>query len=108
MKTSTMQARNLRPTISKMIMALVCASVMGGMAMRPALAKDNDKRAEHQDKGRHKGESHADRDRRGYQRPYYPQRGYYSQPVYAPPPVYYAPEQSPGISIFLPLDIRIR
>jgi hypothetical protein len=36
-----------------------------------------------------------------YQHPYN-----YSQPVYAPPPVYYEPQQSPGISLFFPLDIR--
>jgi hypothetical protein len=36
-----------------------------------------------------------------YQHPYH-----YSQPVYAPPPVYYAPQQSPGISFFFPLDYR--
>lgn len=41
----------------------------------------------------------------GY-RPVYPQPYLYSQPVYVPPPVYYAPRQSPGISLFFPLDLR--
>jgi hypothetical protein len=103
MKTSTLQARNLRPTISKIMISLVFASMIGGIATGPALARDDDRRDEHQDRGRHKGESHVDRDRRGYQQPHY-----YAQPVYVPPPVYYAPQPSPGISLFFPLDIRIR
>ena len=39
-------------------------------------------------------------------RPRYAQPYYYSAPVYVPPPVYYAPRQSPGISLFFPLDLR--
>ena len=104
MKTSTNQARNFRPTISKIVTALAVASVMGAMAMTPALG---DNRKGHQDQGLHKGQSKGDRDRREY-RPVYQQPYYYSQPVYVPPPVYYAPQQSPGISFFLPLDIRRR
>jgi hypothetical protein len=103
MKTSTNQARNLRPAISKIVMTLAIASVMGGMAITPALG---DNRQGHQDRGMHKGERQGDRERHEH-RPVY-QRPYYSQPVYAPPPVYYAPEPSPGISLFLPLNIRIR
>lgn len=103
MKTSTNQARNLRPAIRKIVMALAVASVMGGMAITPALG-DNDGRQMHRDNGRHNGEWRGDRDRREY-RPVYRQP-YYSQPVYVPPPVYYAPQQSPGISFFFPLDFR--
>ena len=103
MKTSTMQAGNLRPIISRIVIARVCSSVMGGIAMTPAFARDNDQRAGHRDNGKHKVERHADRDWRGYQEPYY-----YAQAVYAPPPDYYAPQQSPGVSVFLPLNIRIR
>ena len=103
MKTSTKQVRNLRPTISKIVMALAVASVMGGMAITPALAKDNHDRQGHRDNGWHKGQAKGDRDRRDY-RPSY----YYPQPVYVPPPVYYAPQQSPGISFFFPLDIHRR
>jgi hypothetical protein len=98
MKTSTNQALNFRPTISKIVMALAVVSVLGGMAITPALA-DNDGRQVRRDNGRH----HGDRDRRVYRHPYN-----YAQPVYAPPPVYYAPQQSPGISFFFPLDIRRR
>ena len=106
MKTSTKQARNFGPTISKIVMALGVASVMGGMAITPALA-DNDHRGNnhrqvHRDNGRHNGEWRGDRnDRRGYQQSYY-----YSQPVYAPPPVYYDPQPSAGISLVFPLNFR--
>jgi hypothetical protein len=105
MKTSTTQARNFRLTISKILTALAVASVMGGIAITPAFAKDNDHRHGHRDNGWHKGEWHGDRDRREY-RPVYQAPYYYSQPVYAPPPVYYAPPQSPGVSLFFPLNIR--
>ena len=103
MKSSTSQTRKLRPAISKIAMALAVVSVIGGVAMASALARDNDRRDVHQDKGWHKGERQRDQHRPVYQRPYY-----YSQPVYAPPPVYYAPQPSPGISFFIPLDIHIR
>jgi hypothetical protein len=91
MKTSTQQAANVRPAIGRIAMALALASVIGGLSVTPALARDNDRRD---------GRGHErDRDRHEYRRPY-------SQPVYAPPPVYYAPQQSPGISLFFPLDFR--
>jgi len=105
MKISTNQVRKLRPTISKIVIALALASVMGGIAVTPAHSKGNDDRKGYQGKGGKKGEQRGDRDRREY-RPGYLQPNYYSQPVYAPPPVYYAPQPSPGISLFLPLNIR--
>jgi hypothetical protein len=113
MKTSTKQARNFGPTISKIVMALGVASVMGGMAITPALA-DNDHRGNnhrqvHRDNGRHNGEWRGDRnDRRGYQQSYYYSQPsyYYSQPVYAPPPVYYDPQPSAGINLVFPLNFR--
>ena len=109
MKTSTKQASNFRPTISKVVMALAVASVMSGMAITPALAKDNDNRQGHRDNGLHKGQSKGDRDRPEYRpvyQPVYEHPYYYSQPVYVPPPVYYTPQPSPGISLFFPLDLR--
>ena len=107
MNTSTNQARNSRPTISKIVMAFAVASVMGGMAVTPALG---DNRKGHQDQGLHKGQFKGDRVRPVYQpvyRPVYqPSYYYYSQPVYAPPPVYYEPQASPGISLFFPLNFH--
>jgi hypothetical protein len=52
------------------------------------------RRYEH-DRGEHRG------------REDYRSRAYsYAQPVYVPRPVYREPRPSPGISIFLPLDLR--
>ena len=117
MKTSTNQARNFRPTISKIVTALAVASVMGAMAMTPALGQSNESRARAaQDRGRHDDRNQNDnrnrndrrdqRESRPVYRPVYQHPYNYSQPVYAPPPVYYAPQPSPGISLFFPLDIR--
>jgi hypothetical protein len=107
MKTSTTRATNVRPTISRIITVLAVASVMGGIAITPALAKNNNKGDGRHDNGWHKGEWKGDRGRPNYvYRPVYQEPYYYSAPVYAPPPVYYAPQQSPGISLFFPLDIR--
>jgi hypothetical protein len=112
MKTAMLQARNATPAISKIMISLVFATMVGAIATGPALARDDGRRDErqdqgrrdeHPDEGRQRGESHNDRDRHESQRPYH-----YAQPVYVPPPVYYAPQPSPGISLFFPLDIRIR
>jgi hypothetical protein len=112
MKTSTKQAKDFRPTIRKIVLALALVSVMGGMSMSPALSKDDDDRRGHADKGWHKGEWRGDRDEwrdvRPVYRPVYVEPYYYSRPVYVPPPVYYPPQQSPGINLFFPLEIRIR
>jgi hypothetical protein len=102
MKTSITQTRHFRPAISRIVMALAAISVIGGMAVTPALA---DERPAYRDNGLHRGQQMRDRDRREY-RPVYQHPYYYSQPVYAPPPVYYQPQQSPGISFFFPLDLR--
>ena len=124
MKTSANQARHLRPTISKIVMALAVASVMGGITISSALGQDNDSRARAgQDRGRNDDRDrndnrgrNDDRDRNDNRdrnndrdqredRPVYVQP-YYSEPVYAPPPVYYDAQPSPGINLFFPLDIR--
>jgi len=89
-------------------MALAAGSIVGAF-LTPALSRDGDERRgdrderrEHADKGWHKGEWRRERG------PVYEEPYYYSRPVYAPPPVYYPPQQSPGINLFLPLDIRTR
>jgi Ni/Co efflux regulator RcnB len=113
MKTMTMRSSFFSPLHAKVLVALIAACGVAGISMMPAHAESNDKRDEHQDKGNHKDEGHGDRehgdrergdrDRRGHDGP-----GYYPQPVYAPPAVYYPPQQSPGLSLFVPLDIHIR
>lgn len=98
MRTSNTRARKFRLTVGKIVMALVCASMIGGTFIAPAFADDH---------GRREGYQHRKykKSRRVYQQP---PRYYYSEPVYAPPPVVYYPEpyQSPGISIVFPIHIR--
>ena len=101
-------------------MGLAIASMLGAMALTPAFA-DNDgghdngrhygqQRGENRgDWTRHRGDRdrHAYRDSRGalvYR--YGPDPYYYAAPVYAPRPYYHAPQPSPGISLFFPLDFR--
>jgi hypothetical protein len=106
MKTSTKQAKNFRPTLSKIVIALAVASVTGGMSVTPAFGEDRG----HRDNGWHNDNRHDDRYWREHQRVYRPVYRHpytYSQPVYAPP-VYYPPQPSPGFSLFFPLDVRFR
>jgi hypothetical protein len=103
MKTSNMRARKFSSIIGKIVMAVVLASMIGGMAIAPAFARDGDRRDGYRDRGRYE-HGRYEHGRRYYQpRPYY-----YPPPVYAPPPVVYAPApyQSPGITLVVPFHIR--
>lgn len=92
--TSTIHAKRLVSAVGKVAIALVFASMIGGISIAPAFG-DN----------RHDGYNGRGHgyDRRGYQ-----YHRYYPPPVYAPPPVIYAPApyQSPGISLVFPIVIR--
>ena len=86
-------------------MALIFASVIGGISAGPALAK-NDKRGQgpqqrgyYDDRGRHDNRGWYDNRGRRVYRPY----GYYHpRPAYGPPPAFFVPVPSPGIEIFFP------
>lgn len=109
MKTSTIQAGNSRPTIRNILMTLALGAAMGGLLTTTTAFSDDHDRDGRGDKGWHKGESRGrgyGYERRPVYRPVYREPYYYARPVYAPPPVYYPPQQSPGISLFLPLDLR--
>jgi hypothetical protein len=101
MSLSTPRAPQGRSLVGTLGLALAVAAVLVGLALGPALSKENERRSAPQ--------GHAQRGhqpaRRGYQ-PY----GYYPPPpvIYAPPPVVYVPPPSPGISLFFDLPIRIR
>ena len=99
MKTSTTQAGKVWPAIGKVVAALAVASMIGGIASTPAHG---------QGKGWHKGWDKGEWRGDYYQGDYRPvyREPYYSPPVYVPAPVYYYPVQSPGISLFFPLDLR--
>ena len=110
MKTLIQKTGYVRSTGSKAVIALIFTSAISGLSISSAHADDD-----WGDRGEHHGhhEWRGDRDYRPrYQQPYnYAQPvyvappEYYAQPVYVPPPVYYAPQQSPGISLFLPLHL---
>jgi hypothetical protein len=97
MSSSNMRARKFSSTISKIVMALVFALMIGGISMTPAFGDD------HGRGGGHRGHERHEHGGRGYQ-----SGGYYPAPVYAPPPVVYVPDpyQSPGISLVVPIRIR--
>ena len=93
MRTSKTRGRKFSSTVGKIAMALVFASLICGISVAPAFARDNDRRDGYYEHGR-----------RGHR----PPPRYYGGPVYAPPPVVYAPMpyQSPGISLVFPIHIR--
>lgn len=96
---------------NRVVMTLVFALAICGLSISPAFA-DHDDDHEH---GNHYGQNEWHRDHDDYGNRYgngygdgyrYQQPYRYAQPVYVPPPVYYAPQQSPGVSLFLPLNFR--
>ncbi len=110
MKTMTRRSRFFSPLHGKTLVALIASSVVCGIAgisMMPAHADGNDKHDQHQDQGQHKDQGHGDKDHHDQDRRRHEETRYYPQPIYAPPPVYYPSQQSPGISLFVPLDIHI-
>ena len=90
--------------VGKILMALIFASLIGGISAGPALARDGYRdrgpahRGWHDDRGRQ-----WDRGRRVY-RPH----GYYRPGPGYGPPIYPVPVPSPGVSIFLPFPFDIR
>lgn len=93
---------------SKVALAATWATVMAGLAMSPPLfARDYDqgrrdgRNVEHRQRDWRANDARTHRYRHVFRQPYA-----YAQPVYIPPPVYYEPRQSPGISLFFPLDLR--
>jgi hypothetical protein len=87
MNTSTTQARHFRRKAGKIAMAIAVASATVGLAMTPAYGDEHDNRGHE----RHRVHHYVRHD---------------AQPFYAPAPVYYAPQPSPGISLFIPIVIR--
>lgn len=110
MKSLIPKLKYLRPARRKVAMVLAFTSLVSGLSMSPAFAARD---GEH-DRGDRQGDHgqrawHGNRENYGYRPQYRPEyrRPYnYEQPVYVPPPVYYEPRQSPGISLFFPLDLR--
>jgi len=109
MKSSIRQDSFFRSGGRRALMTVALASLIGALSISPAFA-DHDYYDYGRDRGQRHGHHHNDwrGDRDGYYgyQPEYRRPYVYSQPVYVPPPAYYAPQQSPGISLFFPLDLR--
>ena len=90
--------------VGKILIAIIFASVIGGISAGPALGKDDNRGHGPKQQGRHDNRRwQDDRYRHDYRgREVYRSYRYQREPIYAPPPVIYAPEPSPGISIFFP------
>ena len=106
MQTLNTWATHVRSVVGTLVLALVLASVLGGISVVPAFGQEREWRAE---RWRERRAERAERWRerraeRWRERHAYP--AYVPPPVYAPPPVVYAPPPSPGISLFFPLHIR--
>lgn len=102
--------RSSRATGGRVAVIVTFAALIVGASMSSAFAGKYDNRGRgnphnaYDHRGWNGGHPGYRPDYRGeYRRPYL-----YAQPVYAPPPVYYEPQQSPGISLFFPLDVRRR
>ena len=107
MKSSMSQTRYFRPTGRRVVMALAFASLISSLSISPAFADRDDERGQGARQGNYGQREWRDDRRQRHMRRHVYQRPYsYAQPVYVPPPVYYEPQQSPGISLFFPLDFR--
>jgi hypothetical protein len=109
--TSPTAAVRARRKLTRAMTLLLTAGLVA-LSSGLAVADDDDHHDRgHEQRGNHGNQGYRHREWReedrayGY-RPVYPQPYVYAQPVYVPPPVYYAPRQSPGISLFFPLDLR--
>jgi hypothetical protein len=92
-----------------LLAAMWTVAITGLVVSSPLIAKDYDQGGRG---GRNMGHGQRDwraNDARNHQYRHVYRRPYvYAQPVYVPPPMYYEPRQSPGISLFFPLDLRQR
>ena len=110
MKTSNTRTRKFSSTVGKMLMALVFASMIGGVFIAPAFGDDDDRRGGYGTGGQYQhsqyGDSRYEHGRYEHGQRGYQHRTYYSEPVYAPPVDVYIPTPSPGISLVFPIHVR--
>ncbi|GEM_PF-656122 len=133
MKALLHKSRYFESTGSNVMIRLIVASAISVLSLSPAFAdrddgygggyRDGDRGHQewHGNEGGYRGGDHdhqewhgngggyRDGDRghqewHGYGYGGYPQPYGYAQPVRVPPPVYYSPQQSPGITLVLPLN----
>ncbi len=106
-----LQFSRLGAITRKAAIAITLCSALGSLTITPAVADNRNNHYQNQNK--HHG-NQGNQGRRGWHgerevytyRPVYRHPYSYAQPVYVPPPIYYEPRQSPGVSLFFPLDFR--
>jgi hypothetical protein len=99
MKALLHKSRYFESTGSNVMIRLIVASAISVLSLSPAFAdRDDGYGGGYRDGDRGHQEWH------GYGYGGYPQPYGYAQPVRVPPPVYYSPQQSPGITLVLPLN----
>jgi hypothetical protein len=94
MNISTTQAKRFRARVGKIAIVVAVALAIGDLGITPAFAEEHDNRVHNRAPARH------------YSQPASHHAYHHAQPFYAPAPVYYAPQPSPGISLFIPINIR--
>jgi hypothetical protein len=97
--------------VGRILMAIVFASLIGGISAGSALGQDRYRRQAPPPRGYY--DNHGRYDHRGWYdhrgRRVVRPRGYYRPGrVYGPPPAFVVPIPPPGVSIFLPFPFDIR
>ena len=85
--------------VGRILMAIIFASLIGGISAGSALGQDRYRRQAPPPSGYY--------DHRG-RRVYRPRGYYHPGPAYGPPPAFVVPIPPPGISILLPFPFDIR
>jgi hypothetical protein len=125
MKSLIRQEKCFMSIYSKVLIVFTITSIISVLSISSALAEHGNghgrgnQHNKHGGNQRWRGDHDGNRYRPEYRQPsgygnqqYYSYRNRqpnyynYAQPVYVPPPVYYGPRQSPGVSLFFPLNIR--
>ena len=125
MKSLIQNTKHFMSTGGKVVIALTFASAISVLSISTAFADHDNGHGRWNQQNNHggnqgwRGDHDGNRYRPEYRQPsgYGNQQSYnyrhlqpnyynYAQPVYVPPPIYYAPRQSPGVSLFFPLNIR--
>jgi hypothetical protein len=102
MSTAHTQATPGRSTVGTLVLALTFATVIGGVALRPAFSQEFERRPWHQERRAYERERQGEH-RRHWREWQEERRGRTYSPYgyYAPPPVVYPPPvPSPGLNFF--------
>ena len=111
MKSLMQQSISVKPIASKYLAVCAILAALSVWSMPAAFADHDHGQGGGREGGRGHEGGHGDHDRGhgGYRGGYGYGGGYgynYAQPVYVPPPVYVVPQQSPGINLIVPLNLR--